>query len=90
MFAENLDTFLADFGEEVFIGATAVRAIFEPAYQSVLGDVAASVQPVLTIKESDIGTWTYGMTCTVRGTPYRITALEPDGTGMALARLEQT
>jgi hypothetical protein len=89
MFVENLDTFLSDFGEEVTVGAAAVRAIFEPAYQSVLGDVAASVQPVLTLKESDLGTWGYGMTITVRGVPYRLTAVEPDGTGMALARLEE-
>lgn len=65
--------------------ASTFVGIFDAAYLDPLG--VAGVEPVLLVQ--DTVSLTRGETLTVRGTAYKVRAIEPDGTGAVLARLER-
>ena len=85
---ENLDAFLVEFGESCTIAGVAQIGIFDKAYQQQFGIVAGN-DPVLSIKDSALGSGVEGSTVVVRSTTYTIAAIEPDGTGITLLRLEE-
>jgi hypothetical protein len=88
MFTEDLAAFLStdDFAETVTrAGGATVPAIFESAYLDPLG--VAGSDPVITAQASVA--LVRLETLTIRGAQYQVRTIEPDGTGMVLARLSK-
>ena len=90
MFAEDLNTFLADFGVACTVGGSSVQAIFDNGYS--LGNVGvvgvASSQPSLTLPTANVPANPVGSAAVVASVNYLVAAHEPDGTGMSLLLLE--
>ena len=87
-FLENLAPYFLDFAEDITLAGTEGVGIFDNAYVSPL-DVVASVSPAVTIRQADFGTNLIGADALVRGVDYVIVGVEPDGTGIAVVRLEK-
>lgn len=87
-FTEDLTPYFADWGVSATIGAATVTGIFDSVYQQALGLVAGS-SPQLVIRSADAGSVANGSAVTVAGTSYTVTAIEPDGTGLTILRLQE-
>jgi hypothetical protein len=86
MFTEDLAAFLStdDFAETVTrAGGGTFPAIFDGAYIDPLG--VASSDPKITVTSSV--PLTRGDLLTIRGVQYEVRTVEPDGTGVVVARL---
>lgn len=71
----------------VVIGAATVYGVFDDNHLDING-VAAS-GPALTMLSSDVSTVAYGSSLTVDSVSYTVTAIEPDGTGITVLRLQE-
>lgn len=88
MIAEDLPIFIGDFGEAVTFGtggaAFTRNAIFDEAHfleADPMADVS-SRKPMLTLLTSDAATVTRGLQVTIRGVNYRVSDIQPNGTGI--------
>ena len=78
-------TFLSadDFGVAATIGAATVYGIFDDEYTGVnaaTGEVATS-DPRFLCRASDVTSVAQGTTVTINSVAYKVTNIEPDGTG---------
>jgi hypothetical protein len=85
---EDLTQFFPDFGVSATVGGVALTGIFDNAFLETLGITAGS-SPSLLIVSSAAPSATHGTSVVVGGASYTVTAVEPDGTGMALLRLQE-
>jgi len=86
---EDLSAFfdIADFAETVTrANATTFAAIFDAQYIDPLGVVGS--EPAITAAASV--SLVRGETLTIRGAAYVVRVIEPDGTGIVVARLTKT
>ena len=84
MFTEDLPQFIADFGETVTrSNATTFLAIFDAAYIDPL-EIASSDPTLTTLASNSL---TRNQALTVRGVQYLVRTVEPDATGIVIARL---
>jgi hypothetical protein len=89
---DDLPVMFQDFGTTVTTSSSAkFTAIFDAEYVGVgeLAEVESS-GPVLTCQSTDVADLGHGETLTVDGVGYVIRAIQPDGTGVTLLRLERT
>jgi hypothetical protein len=101
---ENLDAFLADFGEAATLDGTAVRVIFDAPHAALPGEGAGMSDslPSALIKSSSVPSTLLDDTAdpllvlteaaTLRpGFPsrYRVTEIQPDGTGFTTLLLRE-
>jgi hypothetical protein len=86
-FAEDLDPYFADFGENCTIAGVAQTGLFDKQYLSALGIVAGN-DPVLLLKDSAVGAAVEGTAVVIRSINYTVATVEPDGTGLSLLRLD--
>lgn len=90
MFAEDLSAFFSV--EELAVAATldgvAVTGIFDNAYTEVFG--MASRAPMFTLPSASAASATQSSALVVDGVAYRVTAVQPDGTGMSVLMLERS
>lgn len=85
---EHLAGFFADFGVTATLPSTAVvRGIFDASYQDVLG--VSNDGPAFTVGTADVASLDHGDTITIGASAYTVRAIEPDGTGMTVLRLER-
>jgi len=66
----------------------ACSAIFDNLYAATLG-FTAGTSPVLIVKAADVPNVAQGNSVTVLTISYTVTAVEPDGTGLLLLRLQE-
>lgn len=85
---EDLTQFTADFGVSATVGGVALTGIFDNAFLESLGITSGS-SPVLLVVSAAAPSATHGTSVTVGGSSYAVTAVEPDGTGMTLLRLQE-
>lgn len=85
---EDFTPYFADFGVDATVAAVAVRGIFDNDFLTTLGITAGS-GPVLLLPTASVGSAVQGSAVVVAAISYTITALEPDGTGMTLLRLQE-
>ena len=86
MFAEDLPQFLADFGETVTrANASTFTAIFDAAYIDPLG--VAGTEPAITALATSA--LVRSETLMIRAVQYLVRTIEPDGTGIVVARLSK-
>jgi hypothetical protein len=91
MFTENLDAFLSigDFAVAVVWNNTTVCGIFDAAYVAPF-DAVGTVGPRVLVKSADVDGIAYGDALTVDDVGYRVTSIQPDGTGLTELALERT
>lgn len=85
---EDLAPFFADFGVSVTIGGVAGIGIFDNAYAQALG-FTAGTSPVLIVKAADVPAVAQGDAVVVATLNFTVAGIEPDGTGLALLRLQE-
>ena len=71
-FAEDLSTFLVDFGVTCTSGATTALGVLDMPSQVVAGDMVLTTDYVLTALATDFGSLKYQDTITVAGTAYMV------------------
>lgn len=95
MIQDPLNVFIADFceNEEVtftwLAGSKSCKAIFDNGYVDAnIGEtVLDTTQPRLTCKHEDVKDVPRESLVTVRGVPYSVVQVQPDGTGFAIVQL---
>lgn len=92
MFTEDLSVFF-DTANGFAVNATlsgggTVPVIFDAAYQGALGGFAESTGPQCTAKSADVATAVQGSTLVIAGITYKVTELQPNGTGITILMLE--
>jgi hypothetical protein len=88
-FVEPLGAFFTDFAEVVTIAGVAGNAIFDDGYASALDGAVSSSGPQLIVRQADFPGAAAGAAVFARGINYAVAAVEPDGTGVAVLRLER-
>lgn len=85
---ENLASFFADFGTAVTVGGVACVGLFDNGYAQALGFVSGSA-PSVVVKAADVPSVAQGAAVTIAAASYTVTAIEPDGAGLVLLRLQE-
>jgi hypothetical protein len=88
-FNEDLAAFFTDFAETVIVAGVSGAALFDDGFATVLDGTVATSGPQLTVRQSDFPGAQVGVAVTVRSVGYTIVGIEPDGTGVAVLRLER-
>lgn len=85
---EDLSTFFstADFAVPATYGTATVNGYFDNAYAETL-DVAGRA-PQFVFATEDAPSMARGQSLVIGGVTYKVANVEPDGTGVTLARLE--
>lgn len=86
-FVESMPSFFVDFGVAATLNGVAVRGIFDDAYGEVFGGIVSGTGPVFRLASS--ATHARGQSLVIGAATYTVSAVEPDGTGMSLLRLEK-
>lgn len=89
-FVEDMTVFLdtSDFAVAATVGGVAVPGIFDAAYAAALG-YAAGTSPQLLVASASVPSVAVGDAVVTGGASYTVAAIEPDGTGMTLLRLQE-
>ena len=85
--ASDIALMFKDFGVAATVKGTAVTGIFDAAYTEEFG--MAGTGPVLRIASADVPTVAQGDAVAVGSANYTVAAVEPDGTGVTLLRLQE-
>jgi len=85
-FVEDHTAYFADFGVVATLAGVTVRGIFDNAYVDSFG--VATRQPRFALSTAAAGSATQGATLVIGAATYRVTAVQPDGTGMTELALE--
>jgi hypothetical protein len=88
-FTEDLGAFFTDFAETVTVAGTVGAAIFDDGFASALDGAVASSGPQLVVRLATFPAAAPGAAVFARGVNYAVAAVEPDGTGLAVLRLER-
>jgi hypothetical protein len=83
---EDYFAFFGDFGVDATLNGSPVRGIFDNAYVDSFG--LATRQPRFALSTAQAGSAAQGATLVIGVATYRVTAVQPDGTGMTELALE--
>jgi hypothetical protein len=88
-FEEELDVFLdtTEFADDVTFKGRSIAGIFDNAYFETQGMQGS--QPVFTCRSMDVAVAHRGDILIHADVTYKVTSVEPDGTGVTLLRLEK-
>jgi hypothetical protein len=88
-FGEDLDVFFdpTEFADDVTFKGGAIAGIFDDAYFE--GQGIQGSQPVFTCRSLDVSSARRGDILIRSGVEYKVTSVEPDGTGVTLLKLEK-
>ncbi len=87
-FLEDLTPFFTDYGTSATVGAVSAMGIFDNLFAATMG-FTAGTSPVLIVKAADVPAVAQGTAVTISAASYTVTAIEPDGTGLVLLRLQE-
>lgn len=82
--SEFFDT--KDFAVPAVIHGRAINVIFDAQYVDVLGTESAS--PAATCASKDVADVQHDDQIEINGVTYRVTGIQPDGTGVTVLRLQ--
>jgi hypothetical protein len=88
---DDLDT-MFDGWDGVSYNGASIDGIFDDAYRGLntaSGEIETSA-PALQVKSSDVTGIAHGSTITVNAITYKVTGIEPDGTGVTVLRLARS
>lgn len=86
-FTAELGAIMTEAGTLATVKGTAVTGIFDASYTEEFG--MAGTGPVLRIASADVPTVAQGDAVAVGSANYTVAAVEPDGTGVTLLRLQE-
>lgn len=88
-FTEDLSPFFNtdEFARTVTLKGVEVQAVFDNGYSAELG--MDGLGPRLTLASADCATVVQGDTAVIGSVNYTVAAVEPDGTGVTLLRLQE-
>lgn len=89
-FVENLSLFHADFGVDATLAGQAVRVIFDARHDEAFDMAMSTTQPQAALPTADAAHAVQGDTLTIGAQNYRVTNIQPDGTGWTVLRLQET
>lgn len=84
---ENLSPLFADFGVDATLDGEPVRGIFDNAFGDAFGGLVVGSGPMFRLPSSV--PVSRGQVLILATTTYTITAIEPDGTGLTVLRLDE-
>ena len=84
---EDFTCYTADFGQAATLDGVAVRVIFDNAYRELFGGVATR-SPMAGLPTAAAETATQASVFSTGGSTYRVTSVQPDGTGWTTLTLE--
>ena len=87
-FVEDLSPFFVDYGVDATVGAVSCRGIFDNIFLETMGFTAGS-RPTLLVKAADVPAVAEGTAVSIPAGSYTVAAIEPDGTGLTLLRLQE-
>lgn len=87
-FVEDFSVYLADFGQDATLDGVTVRVIFDNAYRDVFDGVATRV-PMAGLPAAQTTSTSQASVFIVGGITYRVTSVQPDGTGWCTLMLER-
>jgi hypothetical protein len=87
-FVEDFRPYLADFGRPAALDGRPVRVIFDSPYREGF-DGMATAQPTAQLASADTAALTQASLLVIDGTTYRVTSVQPDGTGWTTLMLEK-
>lgn len=90
MFTEDLSPFFnaAELGVAATLDGAPVTGIFDNAYTEAFG--MASRAPMFTLPSASAAGATQASALVVDGSAYRVTSVQPDGSGVTLLTLERS
>jgi hypothetical protein len=90
MFAEDLTHFfnVAELATAATLDGATVNGIFENPYTEVFG--MATCQPMYMLRTTSAASATQASVLVLGGVTYRVTSVQPDGTGVTTLFLERT
>jgi hypothetical protein len=90
MFTENLAPFfnVAEFASSATLDGASVSGIFDNAYTDIMG--IASRVPMFTLPTASASAATQASVLITGGVTYRVTSVQPDGTGVTALMLERS
>lgn len=90
-YEEDLDPFFEDFGEDATWNTTTFKVVFHNEYEAAVlftGEIETR-NPYVEVKDSDISGIVHGNVLTIDGTAYKVTGIQPDGTGITVLLLSK-
>lgn len=92
MFAEDLSPFFdtaTGFATSATVGGQSVAVVFDAAYTGALAGLVESTGPQAICSSADVAARSivHGTAITINGTPYTVTGVQPDGTGLTTLQL---
>jgi hypothetical protein len=84
---EDFTAYLADFGQAATLDGVAVRVIFDNAYTEMFDGVATR-RPTAGLPTASAAAATQASVFVTGGNTYRVTSVQPDGTGWTTLTLE--
>lgn len=79
--------FFSDFAIDITVNGVSVRGIFDNAFGSAFGGMIDGSGPMVRLPSSVVAS--RGNPVVIASKQYRITGIEPDGTGLTVLRLEE-
>lgn len=86
-FVEDHTLYLADFGQAATLDGVAVRVIFDNAYNDLFDGVSTR-RPMVGLPTASASAATQASVLVTAGKTYRVTSVQPDGTGWSNLMLE--
>jgi hypothetical protein len=78
-----------DFGTAATIGASTVYGIFDDEHEAIFDGDVGTTAPQFTCRTADVASVVRGTSVVINSITYKVTALEPDGTGMTVLILSK-
>jgi len=85
---EDIGAYLDMLGQAVTVAGVSVRTVFDADYGEAFG-VGTSV-PAITCATADVSAAVLGTAVTVGATAYTVRAVEPDGQGVTVLKLQKS
>lgn len=89
-FVEDFRAYMADFGVQATIAGVPARVIFDNRYAEAFDMAMSTSAPQAGLPTENAGAAAQGGTVVIGGVSYRITAVQPDGTGWTVLKLQES
>jgi hypothetical protein len=71
-----------EFGIAATVGTATVYGIFDDAHEAIFDDEVGTTAPQFVCRTADVTSVVRGTSIVINSVTYKVTAVEPDGTGM--------
>ena len=85
---EDIGAYLYMLGQDVTVAGVSVRAVFDQDYGEAFG--VGTSTPAITCATADVSSAVQGTAVTVGATAYTVRAVEPDGQGVTVLKLQKS